>query len=244
LLISGTWLAGLWPGLDSPFAQRDVDRSQPALLRSLSDLHEYRAATGYFETIVDLERHTANVPSLLKGERTLFVAVGNVDAAVDFSRLDSRALDVSADHRSVTVTLPRARLLEPRVDPARSHVVDRQRGLVDRVESLFEDNPTSERELYVLAQRKLAAAARRSRAGPGEFRRAQHRHHARADAEGPWLRAGRGPLRIAPLARRASRQGVATRPLKLGRAAIPPEAPNVEGTGRSESHAPGRAGVR
>ena len=90
--------------------------------------------------------------------------MGNVDAAVDFSRLDSRALDVSADHRSVTVTL-RARLLEPRVDPARSHVVDRQRGLVDRVESLFEDNPTSERELYLLAQRKLAAAARAPGAG-------------------------------------------------------------------------------
>jgi Protein of unknown function (DUF4230) len=160
LLLAGSWLVGLLPGLDSPFGQRDVDRSPPALLRSLSNLHEYRAATGHFETIVDLERDTANVPSLLKGERTLFVAVGNVDAAVDFSRLDAGALDVSGDRRAVTVTLPRARLLDARVDPARSHVVDRQRGLIDRLESLFEDNPTSERELYLLAERKLAAAAR------------------------------------------------------------------------------------
>ena len=160
LLLAGSWLAGLLPGLGSPFGERDVDRSPPALLRSLSDLDEYRAATGHFETIVDLEHDTENVPSLLKGERTLFVAVGNVDAVVDFAGLDSRALDVSPDRRSVTVRLARARLLAPRVDPARSHVVDRQRGLVDRVESLFEDSPTSERELYLLAERKLAAAAR------------------------------------------------------------------------------------
>ena len=160
LVGGGAWLAGLVPGLDGPFEERSVDRSPPALLRSLAELREYRAATGHFETIVDLERDTENVPAFLKGERTLFVAVGNVDAGVDFSRLDARGLDVSADRRSVTVTLPRARLLEPRVDPARSRVFERNRGLIDRLGSVFEDNPTSERELYLLAESKLAAAAR------------------------------------------------------------------------------------
>ncbi len=160
LVAGGAWLAGLLPGLDGPFEERSVDRSPPALLRSLSELREYRAATGHFETIVDLERDTANVPSFLKGERTLFVAVGKVEAGVDFSRLDGRALEVSPDRRAVTVALPRARLLEPRVDPARSRVFERERGLIDRIGSVFEDNPTSERELYLLAERKLAAAAR------------------------------------------------------------------------------------
>jgi len=160
LVAGGAWLAGLVPGLDGPFEERSVDRSPPALLRSLEGLREYRAATAHFETIVDVERDTANVPSFLKGERTLFVAVGNVDAGVDFSRLDARALDVSADRRAVTVTLPRARALEPRVDPARSRVFERERGLVDRLGSVFEDSPTSERELYLLSERKLAAAAR------------------------------------------------------------------------------------
>lgn len=165
LIAGGAWLAGLLPGLDGPFEERRVDRSPPALLRSLSELREYRAATGHFETIVDVERDTANVPSFLKGERTLFVAVGNVDAGVEFSGLDRRALEVSRDRRAVTVTLPRARLLEPRVDPARSRVFERERGLIDRIGSVFEDNPTSERELYLLAERKLAAAARDPAAG-------------------------------------------------------------------------------
>jgi hypothetical protein len=160
VLAAVVWLAGLVPWLGSPFDERTVDRSPPALLRSLSELREYRAATGHFETIVDVERDTANVPSFLKGERTLFVAVGNVDAGVDFSRLDSRALEVSPNRRAVMVTLPRARILEPRVDPARSRVFERERGLIDRIGSVFEDNPTSERELYLLSERKLAAVAR------------------------------------------------------------------------------------
>ncbi len=163
--LAAAWLAGLVPGLQGPFDERRVDRSSPALLRSLEELREYRAATGHFETIVDLERDIENVPSFLKGERTLFVAVGKVDAGVDFSSLDASALDVSGDRRAVTVTLPRARLLEPRVDPARSRVFERERGLIDRIGSVFEDNPTSERELYLLAERKLAAAARDPRSG-------------------------------------------------------------------------------
>lgn len=158
LVAGGAWLAGLVPGLQGPFEERSVDRSPPALLRSLEELREYRAATAHFETIVDLERDTANVPSFLKGERTLFVAVGDVDAGVDFSRLDAQAIEVSPDRRAVTLTLPRARALEPRVDPARSRVFERERGLVDRLGSVFEDNPTSERELYLLSERKLAAA--------------------------------------------------------------------------------------
>jgi hypothetical protein len=38
-------------------------------------------------------------------------------------------------------------------------VYDRDRGLIDRVASLFQDNPTSERELYLLSEQKLRAAA-------------------------------------------------------------------------------------
>jgi hypothetical protein len=160
VLVAVAWLVGLVPGLESPFDERRIDRSPPALLRSLEELREYRAATGHFETIVDLERDTQNVPAFLKGERTLFIAVGNVDAGVDFSALDARSLDVSRDRRAVTVTLPHARILDPRVDPARSRVFERERGLIDRLGSVFEDNPTSERELYLLSERKLAAAAR------------------------------------------------------------------------------------
>ncbi len=57
------------------------------------------------------------------------------------------------------IDLPIPRLTPARVDPARSHVVSRDRGILDRLGSVFADSPTGERQLYLLAERKLQAAA-------------------------------------------------------------------------------------
>jgi hypothetical protein len=153
-------LRGLVPELRNPFTTDTVDRTQPAVLKALEDLREYRAATGNFQVVVDLEKDARYLPSFVKGERTLFVAAGNVDAGVDFSALGGEAVTVSPDRRAVTVTLPHAKLSRPRVDPARSYVYERDRGVLDRVGSVFSDNPTSDRPLYLLAEQRLAAAAR------------------------------------------------------------------------------------
>lgn len=164
-------LRGLLPDLRNPFTTESVDRTQPAVLKALEDLHDFRAATGHFQVIIDLEKDARYVPALIKGERTLFVAAGTVDAGVDFSRLGSDAVSVSDDGRSVAVTLPRAKLSRPHVDPARSYVYERERGVLDRLGALFSDNPTSERPLYLLAERRLAAAAED---GTGLTERAEH----------------------------------------------------------------------
>lgn len=150
---------GLLPSLSNPFTAEEEDRSQPPLLQALTDLSEYRAAEGQFQVIVDVEEGTRFVPSFLKGERTSFLALGSVAASVDFSSLGEDAIVVSEDGKSVRVTLPRAVLSDPTVDPEGSYVLDRDRGLLDRAGSMFSDNPTSERELYLLAEDKLAAAA-------------------------------------------------------------------------------------
>ena len=149
----------LWPSFPNPFATRRVDRSPPVLLEAIEDLAVYKAATGNFQVVVDLEEGSRGIPLLIKGERTLFVAGGSVDAEVDFSTLDEGAIKVSADGRRADITLPRARLTQARVDPAQSRVFSRERGLLDRLGSVLSDNPTSERELYLLAQEKMQAAA-------------------------------------------------------------------------------------
>jgi hypothetical protein len=152
----------LWPSLPIPFASREVDRSQPVLLKTIEDLRVYKAATGNFQVLVDLEESSRGIPLAVKGERTLFVAAGSVDAEVDFSTIDKGAIRVSDDGRSVEVTLPRARLTRARIDPDNSYVASRERGLLDRLGSVLADNPTSERRLYQLAEDKLAAAATQS----------------------------------------------------------------------------------
>ena len=152
----------LWPSFPNPFATRQVDRSPPVLLKAIEDLAVYKAAKGNFQVVVDLEERTGPIPLALKGERTLFVAGGSVDAEVDFSTIGEGAIKVSPDGQRVEITLPRARLTPARVDPAQSRVFSRERGLLDRLGSVLSDNPTSERELYQLAQAKMRAAADQS----------------------------------------------------------------------------------
>lgn len=159
LLISGRdWLPNLIPSLPNPFAAETVDRSGPAVLRAIEDLSEYRAASGHFETIVDVEKDT-RLPASVLGERTLFIAVGDVDAVVDFTGLDASAVQVAGDRRSATITLPPPRFAEARLDLDRSRVYKHDRGILNDIGSVF-GGGSSERELYVLAERKLAAAAR------------------------------------------------------------------------------------
>ena len=145
----------------NPFGTDTKDRSQPVLMKSLENLSDYHAATANMQVVVDVEEDAKLLPSFIKGERTLFVAAGTVDAAVDFRGLsrDPDAVKVSDDRRAVTLTLPAPRLTKPRLDPARTRVYDRDRGVLDRLEDAVSDTPGDEQPLYQLAEDKLAAAA-------------------------------------------------------------------------------------
>ncbi|MDQ3821964.1 MAG: DUF4230 domain-containing protein [Actinomycetota bacterium] len=158
ILVVPGWLLGLLPSLPNPFAEETIDRSQPAVLRSIRDLREFRAATGNFQVIVDIERDTA-LPSAILGERTLFLAVGSVDATVDFGSLGRESVVVSDDRRRATLTLPAPTLSRPRLDVRRSRVYDRDRGILNRIGDVFSEGG-DQREIYVAAERKLTEAAR------------------------------------------------------------------------------------
>ncbi len=151
----GGWL----PDLRNPFEQEVVDRSTTPLLLALEDLHEYHAATGTFQVVVDREVDTPYVPSVISGERVSYLATGSVDAYVDFDGLDAGQVTLSPDGESATIELPAPRLGEPRIDLAESRVLDRDRGLVERVGDALGDNPVDDSELYALAEDRLAAAA-------------------------------------------------------------------------------------
>ncbi len=154
------WVRDLLPDLRNPFTTETVDRTGPAVLKSIQNLQDYRAASGHFEVIVDVEQDTRFVPDSIKGQRVLFVAIGSVDAGVDFAGLDESAVEVSDDRRRVALELPPATLREPELDLERSYVYDRDRGAIDRIQSLLGDDPGVEPELYGLAEEKLADAAR------------------------------------------------------------------------------------
>lgn len=149
-------LASLIPNLN-PFRTDEVDRSGPALLKSIRDLSQYHAAVGEFQVVIDLEKDVAWVPSFIAGQRALFVATGTVNAFVDFSGLKDDALTVSPDGESVEVRLPPAQLDKPNLDQQRSYLFAQQRGVWDRLRSLFE--VADQQQFYTLGEQKIADAA-------------------------------------------------------------------------------------
>lgn len=159
VLIAGLALTVIgWPSLPNPFSEETVVRDHAAVLRSIEDMSEYRAARGEYQVVIDIEDKTRFVPSFVKGERTTFLAQGTVDAVVDLGSLGEESVIVGEDG-SVTVILPPATLAEPEVDHEASAVLDRDRGVLDRVGGVFSDTPTSEQELYLEAEERLGEAA-------------------------------------------------------------------------------------
>jgi hypothetical protein len=134
----GAKVAGWLP--DEPFGQEVVDGSTTPLLLALQDLHEYHAATGTFQVVVDREVDTRYVPSAISGERVEFLATGTADAYIDFAALDDGRVTLSDDGTSATIALPAPRVDEVRIDPDESRVLDRDRGLVERIGDALDDN--------------------------------------------------------------------------------------------------------
>ncbi len=148
--------------LDSPFTTVTKDHSPPPVLLELRDLADFHAAQAQFEVVLDVEKDVQWVPSAIAGERVQFVGVGTVDAVVDFGALGAGAVKISDDAKSVTVTLPGAYAMDPVLDHDQSHVMNRDRGLFNRIGGMFNDNPTSEAALYEAAMNKMADAARQT----------------------------------------------------------------------------------
>ena len=125
----------LLPQLRNPFAETTSVRSQPVLLKSITALSRYEAASGSFQVVVDLSQKAEFLPSFMEGTQTLFIGQGNEIAYVDFSQLKGKAVQVSSDRTAVTITLPPAQL-----EPAVLNV----------------------KQSYVYAQQQIETAARQS----------------------------------------------------------------------------------
>jgi hypothetical protein len=152
----------LLPQLRNPFSETTTVRSQPPLLKSITALSRYEAASGSFQVVVELQQHTSFLPSFIAGSDTLFIGEGTDIAYVDFSGLTGRDVHVSANRTAVTVDLPAAQLEPAVLDVRQSYVYAQQQGLVNRVGNFFSGNPNSQQEVYILAQQKIETAAKNS----------------------------------------------------------------------------------
>src|SRR5260370_12096967 len=77
----------LLPQLRNPFATTTTVRSEPVILKSITNLSRYEAVSGSFEVLIDLTQRTSRVPSFLVGSQTLFFSPDTPKAVIDFSQL-------------------------------------------------------------------------------------------------------------------------------------------------------------
>ena len=152
----------LLPQLRNPFSTQTTVRSQPPLLKSITSLSRYEAASGSFQVVVDLSKQVAFLPSFIAGSQTLFIGDGTVIAFVDFTGLKGSAITVSGGN-AVTIRLPRAQLEPAVLNVNQSYVFAEQQGVVNRIATFFAGNPNSQQGVYIAADERINAAAR---AGP------------------------------------------------------------------------------
>lgn len=152
----------LLPQLRNPFSTQTTVRSQPPLLKSITSLSRYEAASGNFQVVVDLSKQVAFLPSFIAGSQTLFIGDGTVISFVDFTGLKGSAITVSGGH-AVTIRLPRAQLEPAVLNVNQSYVFAEQEGVVNRIATFFAGNPNSQQAVYIAADERINAAAR---AGP------------------------------------------------------------------------------
>ena len=161
LLFLGIGFANGWLGLDHLFTTRTTDRSAPVILHRLKNLSSYEAASGTFSVTVDMEKDVSILPRFMAGSRVIYSGYGTVGASVDLAALDAAHVTHRSDGK-LLVTLPHARLARAQLDLRHSHVMNRDRGLFDRIGGMFDDNPTSEHALELAAITKMDRAARKT----------------------------------------------------------------------------------
>jgi Protein of unknown function (DUF4230) len=151
----------LLPQLRNPFATHTTVRAEPPVLKSITSLSRYEAASGNFQVVVDVSKQVAFLPSFIAGSQTLFIGDGTVIAYINFSGLKGSAITVSAGD-TVTIRLPGAQLEPAVLNVNQSYVFAEQQGLADRIATFFAGNPNSQQSVYIAADQRINAAARAS----------------------------------------------------------------------------------
>ena len=190
--LGGFAVAKGWFGLGDLLAPRTTDRSAPVLVEKLRNLSEFHGASGTFATTVDLEHTIGVIPRFVAGDRAVYSGVGTVDATRRPARPGDTG-DQECGRSARGAAAARAARRGRASTRAKSHVMNRDRGFLDRIGGVFVDSPTSDRALEQASRRRIAAAA-----ATGELRhtrRGEHRPDDRAAGARHRRRAGRGAVR-------------------------------------------------
>jgi hypothetical protein len=112
--------------------------SSRTVIVAIQQLARLEGAEYHMERVVDLKDKQTRFFGLIETEdAVLMVAAGSVIAGTDLNALAEDAVDMNADRTSVSVSLPRSRVLVSRLDNERTYVYERRTDLLaERKEGL------------------------------------------------------------------------------------------------------------
>lgn len=132
-----------------------VDRG--ATIKQIQGLSRLETARYSVETVVPVSKDTTvggiPLPAILGGDELLLIAHGQVVAGVDLSKLRPEDVQLSADGKQISLTLPATEVFVATLDPQRTQVYSRDRGL------FAPENKDLETEARQAAQARIVQSA-------------------------------------------------------------------------------------
>jgi Protein of unknown function (DUF4230) len=129
---------GVWDHLASLVSDRTtrIDTSQPTVVMQIRRLARLESVSYSVDKMVSGDLEGRILPAILTGDRVLLEVHGEAVAGVDLSQLTPSSVQVSG--RTVRVQLPPAQIFNVALDEAKTHVYERQTGLLVPVDPSLE----------------------------------------------------------------------------------------------------------
>jgi hypothetical protein len=129
---------GVWDHLASLVSARTtrIDTSQPTVVMQIRRLARLESVAYSMDKMVSGDREGRILPAFLTGDRVLLEVHGEAVAGVDLTQLTPA--DVQVTGRSIHVRLPPAEIFTVALDDAKTHVYQRQTGLLVPVDPSLE----------------------------------------------------------------------------------------------------------
>jgi hypothetical protein len=129
---------GVWDHLASLVSARTtrIDTSQPTVVMQIRRLARLESVAYSMDKMVSGDREGRILPAFLTGDRVLLEVHGEAVAGVDLTQLTPA--DVQVTGRAIHVRLPPAEIFTVALDDAKTHVYQRQTGLLVPVDPSLE----------------------------------------------------------------------------------------------------------
>jgi hypothetical protein len=127
-----------------------IDTSRPTVIDQVRALARLETVHYQLEKVVSGES-TGPLPDFLTSDKILLVAHGEVVAGVDLTELAPGDITVVSD--TVTIRLPKAKILSSKLDNDKTYVYDRQTGIFNK------PDPNLETQIRQVAEQQIVQGA-------------------------------------------------------------------------------------